>query len=402
MPEAQLLDKAPCGIFCISASGIVSYSNQTFAMLIGYPCDEITGKKFETFLPVASKIFYQTHFFPLVTMKGSADEIFLSLKARTGGDVPVLISAKTFFENDVLVIQCACLPMYHRRKYEDDILHARKTAEEALAKNSELINARTELEKHKIELDRRIVRLQEMNAELLQFNSFISHDLLEPIRKVMLFTDILRMENKDLLNKRSLEMIDRINNASDKMQRLIQNLQYLATLDREQPLGSVNLREVLEEAVAKVKKKYPDERLTIQSDPLPVINGYETQLQELFYLLLDNSVKFKNPEKDLSISIGCTSVQQNSFRATEGNYRYIDFLKIVYTDNGIGFENRYNEYIFQILKRIENKGNGLGFGLAFCKKIVQNHGGRITAHSNGEGTGAIFTILLEENLVHSS
>ncbi len=237
-----------------------------------------------------------------------------------------------------------------------------------------------------------------MNAELIQFNSFISHDLLEPIRKVMLFSDILRLENNTILNARSLEMINRINNASDKMQRLIQNLQYLAGLDREQQPEPVNLKEALEEAVTRVKQENPDQTFVLQSDPLPVINGYESQLQDLFYRLLENSVRFKSAERELEIQIRCTNVQGNSYRATEGNYRYIDFWKIVYADNGIGFDNDYNEYIFRILKRVENKGNGLGFGLAFCKKIVQNHGGTITAES--EGRGATFTIMLRETPAH--
>src|SRR5688572_19958537 len=129
MPDAQFLDQAPCGIFCISSNGFLTYANTTFARLIGYTPDEIKGRKFEEILPVASKIFYQTHFFPLVKMKGSAEEIFLSLKSRNGAEVPVLIAAKTSVEDEVLYIHCACLPVYHRRKYEDEILLAKKTAE---------------------------------------------------------------------------------------------------------------------------------------------------------------------------------------------------------------------------------------------------------------------------------
>jgi sigma-B regulation protein RsbU (phosphoserine phosphatase) len=156
----------------------------------------------------------------------------------------------------------------------------------------------------------------------------------------------------------------------------------------------------LDEAVARVKQENTSETFKLEADDLPSITGYESQLTELFFRLLENSVKFRSTERDLVIRIRCTSVQENIFRVTEGNYRYIDFLKIVYTDNGIGFDNRYNEYIFQILKRIENKGTGLGFGLAFCKKIVQNHGGTISASSNGKG--ATFTILLQEDLLHNN
>ena len=395
MPDAQFFDKAPCGLFCISANGYITYANSTFAGLINYSVDEIKGRKFEEILPIASKIFYQTHFFPLVKMKGSAEEIFLALKSRSGTDVPVLISAKTAVEDEVMYVHCACLPVYHRRKYEDEILLAKKTAEEALARNTELINARAALEKHRIELDRKIIRLQEMNAELIQFNSFISHDLLEPIRKVMLFTDILQLENQNILNERSLEMINRVNLASDKMQRLINNLQYLAGLDREEPMTQVNLQEALHESVERVKQEHPDHTFDIHSDPLPVLSGYESQLTDLFYQLLENSVLFQSPERALTIHIACTSVQDNSYRASKENFRYVDFLKIVYTDNGIGFDNAHKEYIFQILKRIENKGRGLGFGLAICRKIAQNHGGSIIAESDGKG--ATFTIMLSSS-----
>jgi sigma-B regulation protein RsbU (phosphoserine phosphatase) len=115
-------------------------------------------------------------------------------------------------------------------------------------------------------------------------------------------------------------------------------------------------------------------------------------LELLFYHLLLNAVQFRKENQRVSVLIEGEVIQQNSYQAIEGKYRYIDFLRIRISDKGMGFNGKYKDYIFDLFTKVHPEISGLGFGLALCKKIVQNHYGAITASS--DSSGSVFTILL--------
>jgi sigma-B regulation protein RsbU (phosphoserine phosphatase) len=113
----------------------------------------------------------------------------------------------------------------------------------------------------------------------------------------------------------------------------------------------------------------------------------------LFSQLIDNSAKFRRPDSALTIHIRHNLLQKNSFRASKDKYRYIDFVKIIFEDNGAGFDTAYKSSLFQLLKKLDLNSPGLGIGLAICKKIVENHYGSIEAESK-IGQGSTFIIFL--------
>lgn len=127
----EVLNNAPCGFLSFTDDGLIVLANVTLAQLLGYETDSLRGKKFEMILPIASRIFYQTHFFPLLKLHGKIEEIYFSLRAKEGHDIPMLINASRRCEGDDFVYDCIFIPILQRIKYEDEILKAKKAAEVA-------------------------------------------------------------------------------------------------------------------------------------------------------------------------------------------------------------------------------------------------------------------------------
>jgi sigma-B regulation protein RsbU (phosphoserine phosphatase) len=392
----ELLDTAPCGFFSFTDHGIIIEINTTLLGMLGYSREELTNQKVESIFTLSSRIFYQTHFFPLITLQGKAEEIFLSLRTKSKEDIPVLANAVRRQREAGIVNECILIPVPQRRKYEDEILLARRRAEEAARSNEELVVAKRELEEHTQELDRKISQLEQINREHLRVSQILFHDLREPLRKVATFMDLLLREHEMHLTSSMRLLLDRIQASLVRMEELLRALQQFTAVDgAEEPLVQVDLNEVVAtaESVLLGNSGAYSIAYKIQSETLPVIEGYHRQLVTLFSQLLDNSVKFRKPDSTLTIHISHSLLQQNSFRASKDRYRYIDFVKITFQDNGSGFDGTYKNSLFQLLKKLDLNSPGLGIGLAICKKVVENHSGSIEADSV-IGQGATFTILL--------
>ena len=127
----EILNNAPCGFLSFTDDGLIVLTNVTLAKLLGYETDSLRGKKFEMILPIASRIFYQTHFFPLLKLHGKIEEIYFSLRAKEGHDIPMLINASRRCEGEDFVYDCIFIPILQRIQYEDEILKAKKAAEVA-------------------------------------------------------------------------------------------------------------------------------------------------------------------------------------------------------------------------------------------------------------------------------
>jgi PAS domain S-box-containing protein len=127
----SLLDSAPCGFLSFTDDGAVLAINATLLRWLGFPADALVGRSIERLLPVASRIFYQTHFFPLLKLTGKVEEVYFALRTAEGEDLPVLVNAARREENGAAVNDCVFIVVRQRNRYEDEILHARRTAEEA-------------------------------------------------------------------------------------------------------------------------------------------------------------------------------------------------------------------------------------------------------------------------------
>lgn len=159
----DVLNTAPCGFLSFADDGTIVLTNDTLLRMLGYERDEVEGRRFTTLLSTPGRIFYQTHFFPLLKLHGKADEIYLSLRSRHGDEVPVLVNAVRHERDGVAANDCVLLPMWQRSRYEDEILRAKKEAEAAAAANDE---ANAALELAYIQLAAKQAELLELNARL--------------------------------------------------------------------------------------------------------------------------------------------------------------------------------------------------------------------------------------------
>ncbi len=156
-----LIDTAPCGFLAFNDNGTILLANLTLLELLGYQMNGLQGRKIEVILPIASKIFYQTHFFPLLKLSGKAEEIYFSLRASSGEHIPMLINAVRRFKTGDFINECILIPIQKRIQYEEEILQAKKAAEKAIQAQKQAEKAlRQEYEKS--------VLLMQMNQRICQ------------------------------------------------------------------------------------------------------------------------------------------------------------------------------------------------------------------------------------------
>jgi len=238
--------------------------------------------------------------------------------------------------------------------------------------------------------------LKQMNEELDQFAYMASHDLQEPLRKIQVFSDkILRNNNFD---PDSEKYFGKIISSSKRMQNLINNL-----LDFSRHTVSSNdfklipLKELIRNALAELEVEIEKNNAKIFCEELPVVSVVPGLMQQLFYNLFSNAIKFRKTGEDLVVNVKSEKMDPGELSNFIKHTANRNFYKITVEDNGIGFDNKYTEDIFRVFKRLHSyhEFEGTGVGLSICKKIIEKHGGFITAKSK-IGTGSEFIIGLPE------
>lgn len=390
----DLLNVAPCGIFSFNDEGIIMQANENICAKVQISKEDLLGQKLNTIFTLPTLIFYQTHFYPLLKMQHSVDEIFVTLKSKEGKEIPVLLSAKRIEAERGVEYVCACLPIYNRKNYEDEIIEAKRLAEKALEKNSALTDAKAKLQLQIELLDEKMYELQGRNEELKELSMTISHDLQESVRKLHLFTDLLLNADSKFPQEQTLK---RITKQTLRLKQLLLGIEDWMTLDNNVlKVEELVLSEVLLEAKQKLLAKYPDQPFELEIGNLPKIRGDREQFLILFYEFLSNSLKFRSAERPLKVRITTTILQHNQFKALHDRYLYNDHYRIVYSDNGIGFNEKYTDQVLHLFKKLDKNSRGMGVGLTLCKKIVANHKGKFTV-TGKEGEGCSFIIFLPLN-----
>jgi len=229
--------------------------------------------------------------------------------------------------------------------------------------------------------------LERSNRELQDFANVASHDMQEPLRKILTFSELLQTRYAPDLDERGQDYLQRMDKAATRLHNLINDLlAYSRITTRAQPFVQVNLNDVVRRVIGDLDLQIEETHAQVELAPLPTLEADPTQMYQLLQNLVSNALKYHLPDQPPHIRIAAPPAaagEENGMRQFQ------------VSDRGVGFDEKYLDRIFQPFQRLHRSTEfeGTGMGLAICRKIVERHGGTITAHST-PGQGATFTICL--------
>lgn len=239
------------------------------------------------------------------------------------------------------------------------------------------------------------IELQKMNKELQSFAYISSHDLQEPLRKIQTFASLILEKENANLSERGKESFRKMQNAAVRMRVLINDLfAYSRTSTAERKFETTHLKEIIKDVQEELNDQIEEKNAIIETSNLCEVEIIPFQFRQLMLNLISNALKFSRSEIRPVIKINCDIDKGINFENENLNPQ-TKYCHISVTDNGIGFDPKYAEKIFEVFQRLHTKSaySGTGIGLSIVKKIVENHGGFISA--SGElNKGAEFDIYL--------
>lgn len=254
----------------------------------------------------------------------------------------------------------------------------------------------TALKQLQQQLENSVADLQRSNENLQQFAYVASHDLQEPLRKMQAFGDMLKTTYAGSLGN-GADLVNRMQAAAGRMSSLIRDLLTYSRLStNNDTMKPVNLANVLAQVTDDLDLVIAETGAKIIAEQLPTVPGDSFQLQQLFQNLLSNALKFRQSGIDPVIRVYSVTVTLDNLPEEVKPLRRVPaYRAISVADNGIGFDDRYRERIFQVFQRLHGKQKyaGTGIGLAIVQKVADNHGGAVSAHGQF-GKGATFTVYL--------
>jgi PAS domain S-box-containing protein len=332
-------------IFMMDSTGAIMSWNAGAEKIKGYKAEEILGKHFSCFFPppdIANGI-------PALLLKMAQEHARVEsqgLRVRKDGT--------TFLTDGVITALWDKTGRLRGFSYVSCDITQKKQAEQALLQKERLL-AHINGEREQLEL----------------FAHMASHDLQEPLRKIIIFGDLLKQEIFTRLSEEGKDYLDRMQNAAHRMSRLIDDvLKFSKTISREVPFESVNLNDVMKEVLEDLELRINETNASITSDTLPTIEANRGHMYELLQNILSNAIKYHKKNEPPRVSVTCKELEN-------------DFIEIIVEDNGIGFEEKYATRIFKPFERLHRRDEfgGSGIGLAICKRISIYHGGHIVAKS---------------------
>ena len=247
------------------------------------------------------------------------------------------------------------------------------------------------------ELQKSHALLLQTNNQLLQYAHIASHDLQEPLRKIQLYASVL--QQRDTIIESDKEMIEKIMKSSARMRLLIDDLLSHAKVSQSGKMARpVDLNNLLAKILDDFELTMKDKGASIRVDKLPVVNAFALEMNQLFYNLIENALKFSEPSRSPEIAIWCKELQTSDvskYIATPQQEK--TYYDITVQDNGIGFDAHYSEHIFRVFKKLHPKDvyPGSGIGLSLCRTITANHGGVLFVESK-PGEGSTFHIIIPQ------
>ena len=352
----EILDYAPCGFVSLDENGIMLRVNSTLCQQLDYTAQQLQGEKIEKVLTAAARVFYQSHFYPMLQARGSVEEVYFSLRARGGAEVPVLVNAVRRERAGQRQFDCVLVAMHGRNRYENELLEARRAAQEA-------------------------------NQAKDDFLAVVSHELRTPLNAMMGWAQLVREGVDAELLDHAMDVIERSGRAQVQ---IIEDILDVARLRG----GKLHLERhplvfaaLVEEVVASVAPAVNNQGLSLQLEISATarqahVLGDRARLRQVVLNLLTNALKFTPRGGSIGVLLEADEWQ----------------LRCCVADNGQGIAAALLPRVFERFSQGDasstRRTGGLGLGLALVHSLVEMHEGRIEAHSPGEGCGATFTFWL--------
>ena len=348
-----VFNSAPDGLIVANDLGEIILINNQVEKIFGYTKSELIGQKIELLIP---KRFHEKHSTqrsdyskkPSAREMGAKKELWAIRK--NGTEFSVEISLSPIHLKNRTLISAAIRDVSDKKKVE-------------------------------LEIEKQNKRLLQQNKELEQFTYLTSHDLQEPLQSLINFSSLLKSEYEKEVGEVGNQYIDFISKSSSRLQELVKGLMYYSLIGKEQEMKPVDYNEIINEVIFELNPIIKKHQIKIIKQELPTIASYSNEIKQLLKNLIDNAIKFR--KKGCLLEINITATKEN------------DAWIISINDNGIGIEDQNKNTIFTIFKRLHNRNeyDGIGIGLAHCKKIIDLHGGEIWVDSKlGEGSRFSFSI----------
>ena len=369
-------------ILYLSKEGIIENWNKGAERLTGYRAEEIIGKSFENFYTdddrsnnLPNSLLHEA------TINGRIGQE--SWRVRKNGTLfwaNVVITAIHNDTDEVIGFSKVTHDLTTKKESDDKL---KRNAQELQQKNLELI---------------------EMNKELQSFAYISSHDLQEPLRKIQTFSNqIIDKEYKNL-SENGKDRFQRMQNAAQRMQTLINDLlAYSRTTTQDVTLVKTDLNLIIKEVIEDLQEDIQQKNCSLEIDKVHCeVSSVPFQMHQLLFNLVSNSLKFSRENIPPIIKIKCEINKGKKLTINQLNINKLnkeeEYCHITFIDNGIGFDQQYNEKIFEVFQRLHGKEayQGTGIGLAIVKKIIDNHKGLIYA-SGKVNQGAQFDIYFPVN-----
>jgi signal transduction histidine kinase len=340
--------------------------------MLGFTREELMGRHIETALHVGSRIFYQTHLFPLLRLHGRAEEIFLLLRAKDGRDVGALVNAVRRERGGDWVTDCVLMQVRERRKFEDALLRAKKAAEEA----------REEVERQRAIAD-------QANQAKSTFLATMSHELRTPLNAIGGYVQLIEMGIHGPVTDAQLDALAKVARSQRHLLRLINDVLNLARIEAgrvDYRLEQVALRDVVDAVLPMVEPQLSARsiRSEVRIPVATLVHADREKVQQILLNLLSNASKFTPMG-------GSVTVDATDDPDDEG------FVILRVCDTGVGIPADRLEQVFEPFVQVDanrtRNAEGTGLGLAISRDLARGMGGDLYARS-GDGEGSTFTLRL--------
>lgn len=345
----ELVEHLPLALLLVSRRGEIDFVNRACERLLGYDRGTLVGRRVELLVPERSRHTHQLYvasFLRSPSVRGMGVGRDVVALHQDGHEIPVEIGLAPVQMPDGLTIVASLIDITARKEHE--------------------------------------ARLEQSNRDLERFAYVTSHDLQAPLRQVAGFARLLQEDLGDRLTGDSRENLEFLLDATSRMQRLIQALlSFSRVQSAEVSKEPVDLNEVFATVLSTLAGDVEQSGARFEVGELPTVSGNRDQLELVFQNLVANALKFRCSDRSPIVRVFATRASRS--------------WRLAVSDNGIGFDPRYADEIFQMFRRLEDRERfpGTGVGLAIVRRIGEAHGGRVWAEGS-RGEGATFILELPE------